>query len=1589
MESAPNDSAALHRANTLNTIHSLPRVFVGNSALPRKRTIPKKHKKQDDSRITVWKVVVNIITCCFPPFVFSICCRKKDPYIRHAFREKIALCLIILFVSLAVGYITFGFRLLACNPITRIDYRQFVSTESSAGTVSLHGYVHNIQTFNHQGAAASFDAKLGSGKDLSFLFPKDNAVHACNRNFPGKFVPLPCTIIDTSKKINFTTPYRACHNSSLLNTAHFRNFAPYSNQQLYVSWADLKNSSRLNYKFIAYNGKAWEISRLTELESTYFAYIDKSFLEYVKKSVGKDITLGSRKKGWKKDAECLDEVFAVANMDSEDPGCVGTMIIFYVSVVIIVGVTAIRFVFAVLFALLIGWRLGVRKPTTRNAQELKRRKEEIKQQSLSRGKNKQRLDEQTVPLEHSVSVDETNTNSDRTKVDGESSNGHIPSIEDISDPTRMHILAAVPCYSENSLSIRTTLDSIADSYYPATHKCIIVIADGVVQGRGNPKPTSDLVLDMMDFGDDATFSETKAYPYISIGEGVKRRNMARVYAGWYRFAKSDLSLHRPKKKDKEKKVISDDSDLEKSYHTGTMRSIKSRKEGRVPMVLIVKTGLESEQLKPKPGNRGKRDSQVLLMSFLSKIVFDDRISELEFEIFHKIYSISGVHPSDYDAVLFVDADTMIYKDSITHMVSCFLNDPRVMGLCGETRIQNKWTSWVTMIQVFEYFVSHHLSKAFESMFGSVICLPGCFSMYRIKASKGPDFPGFEVPLLANPDIVEEYSENNVATLHKKNLLLLGEDRYLTTLMLRTFPKRKTMFVPLAICKTVVPDRFSVLLSQRRRWINSTVHNLLELLLVKDLCGSFCFSMQFVIFMELIGTIVLPAAVCYGILLIVISILNPKNVPWGPLILQGAILGLPALLIVMTARRPIFLFWMLLYLISIPIWNFVLPIYAFWNFDDFTWGQTRRTDGDTLSRKKVLRRAENESDRIFREDSSFSDGEGEGGPPVAVHKDLRPSRPENKNLTTHRWSEWLKRRQRAVVLESQHPIPQPVQALPPPLQQIQQPLHSAQSILQQMPQSSPPATPSKEDHQHHHPSQAITMHHLPQGHQPLLHQNPLGYQSMLHGHTSYLQTNLPEHQIPLGHHIPQGHQTMSQFPHGQQPMLQPVSPEHQAMMQQAMLQPIPLSALSDPNLMSQIVAVPPGMAPPVREGMVAIPVGVVTQSAGREILEISRYTKRMRKKIVFLGDETCGKSSLITKFHDNSYNDVYSPTVIETYTPTTSKLGKLFELCDTSGSEELDRLRPFSYDDVDAWVLCFAVDEKFSLQSVEDKWLPECKYYAPELPILLIGCKSDKRVSTPDASFVTTEEVNEFIAENGISEYVECSALSGDNVELVFKRIMSLTFGEEFELSDIASEILTAASIASRKVNHTETVESISETDNLHDKESISTNSIIDPPVVESTDASSNLETVPEVEKVASESVAEETNASETNTDEKELVNFDSAPPEELSTKETEVAALDVETSQKTDIEGEDENLVEDSTKIEAEISEVEKAPFLPNERLSVDRIERKPVDPKPKDEEKLILPTLSQDLDSNHSQNRKRRANNRAKEGDSCNCVIL
>ena len=149
---------------------------------------------------------------------------------------------------------------------------------------------------------------------------------------------------------------------------------------------------------------------------------------------------------------------------------------------------------------------------------------------------------------------------------------------------------------------------------------------------------------------------------------------------------------------------------------------------------------------------------MILMRFLNRVHYNLPMTPLELEMHHQIRNIIGVNPTFYEFLLQIDADTVVAPDSATRFVAAFLHDTRLIGVCGETALTNAKASMVTMIQVYEYFISHNLTKAFESLFGSVTCLPGCFSMYRIRAAETGK------PLFVSKEIVEDYSDIRVDTL---------------------------------------------------------------------------------------------------------------------------------------------------------------------------------------------------------------------------------------------------------------------------------------------------------------------------------------------------------------------------------------------------------------------------------------------------------------------------------------------------------------------------------------------------------------------------------------------------------------------------------------------------------------------------------------------------------------------------------------------------------------------------------------------------------------------------------------------------------
>ncbi|KAJ5613212.1 hypothetical protein N7510_006406 [Penicillium lagena] len=468
-------------------------------------------------------------------------------------------------------------------------------------------------------------------------------------------------------------------------------------------------------------------------------------------------------------------------------------------------------------------------------------------------------------------------------------------------PQDKFVICLVPAYTEGEDALRKGLDSLTALQYDNKRKLICVVCDGMIVGGGNDRPTPKIVLDIL--GVDPKM-DPPALPFKSIGQGSEQLNYGKVYSGLYEY------------------------------------------EGNVvPYIVVVKVGKESEQSKSKPGNRGKRDSQILMMNFLNRVHYRAPMSPLELEMFHQVNNVIGVDPELYEYCFMVDADTSVKEDSLNRLVAACAADAKIAGICGETSLQNEERSWWTMIQVYEYYISHHLAKAFESLFGSVTCLPGCFCMYRLRtADKGR-------PLIISDKVIKEYADNDIDTLHKKNLLSLGEDRYLTTLMTKHFPTMRYKFIPDAFASTAAPETWGVLLSQRRRWINSTIHNLVELAALKDLCGFCCFSMRFVVLVDLLGTIILPATCVYLGYLIYRVASGTGPFPIISIAMLAGVYGLQAIIFIIK-RQWQHVGWMIIYIIAFPIYSFVLPLYSFWFQDDFTWGNTRVVIGEKGDKRVI-------------------------------------------------------------------------------------------------------------------------------------------------------------------------------------------------------------------------------------------------------------------------------------------------------------------------------------------------------------------------------------------------------------------------------------------------------------------------------------------------------------------------------------------------------------------------------------------------------------------------------------------------------------
>jgi chitin synthase len=203
--------------------------------------------------------------------------------------------------------------------------------------------------------------------------------------------------------------------------------------------------------------------------------------------------------------ECLLARYRVGVIQTETGGCIASNLVMDIMLGIIIALIAVRYSMAIVFRWFIAGRLvrpGGRSGLTAWQSRRNGNNDSFNWQAY-----------QASPYRNSISQP-------------------TPAIEPklVPPPKDLYTVMLVTCYSEGMLSLKTTMDSLAETHYSKQHKLFVVIADGMITGSGENQSTPDMVLSMLDLHPLSV--DPKPCYYQAIADGEKQLNRAKVVSIW-------------------------------------------------------------------------------------------------------------------------------------------------------------------------------------------------------------------------------------------------------------------------------------------------------------------------------------------------------------------------------------------------------------------------------------------------------------------------------------------------------------------------------------------------------------------------------------------------------------------------------------------------------------------------------------------------------------------------------------------------------------------------------------------------------------------------------------------------------------------------------------------------------------------------------------------------------------------------------------------------------------------------------------------------------------------------------------------------
>jgi len=164
------------------------------------------------------------------------------------------------------------------------------------------------------------------------------------------------------------------------------------------------------------------------------------------------------------------------------------------------------------------------------------------------------------------------------------------------------------------------------------------------------------------------------------------------------------------------------------------------------------------------------------------------------------------------------------------------------------------------------------------------------------------------------------------------------------------------------------------------------------------------------------------------------------------------------------------------------------------------------------------------------------------------------------------------------------------------------------------------------------------------------------------------------------------------------------------------------------------------------------------------------------KLVFLGDQSVGKTSIITRFMYDTFDSTYQATIGIDFLSKTMYLEDRtvrLQLWDTAGQERFRSLIPSYIRDSSVAVIVYDITNRSSFLNTA-KWIDDVRTErGNDVVMMLVGNKTD----LADKRQVSVEEGEARAKEHDIM-FIETSAKAGFNIKALFRKVASALPGME-------------------------------------------------------------------------------------------------------------------------------------------------------------------------------------------------------------------